>query len=48
MMKGVGMKGHSMGGVNTIYLGGFFKEGGTLGSVQQLVESGIEGVKFSL
>jgi hypothetical protein len=47
-MKGVGLKGHSMGGVNTIYLGGLFKEGGGLGSIQQLVESGIEGVKFAL
>jgi hypothetical protein len=47
-MKGVGMKGHGMKGVNTIYLGGFFMEGGVLRSFQQLVHSGIESVKFSL
>jgi hypothetical protein len=47
-MKGVGMKGHCMGGFDTFYLGGLVKEGGGMGSVQQLVESGIEGVNFSL
>jgi hypothetical protein len=36
-LKGVGMKGHSMGGVNIVYLGGFFREGGVLGLVQKLV-----------
>jgi hypothetical protein len=37
-----------MGGFNTIYLGWLFKEREALGSIQQLVESSIEGVKFSL
>jgi hypothetical protein len=46
--KGVGMKGHNMGGVNTIYLGGLFMEGGVVGSLHYLVESDIKGVNFSL
>jgi hypothetical protein len=46
MIKGVGMKGHRMGGVNTIYLGGLFREGGILGLVQKLFESDNEGVNF--
>jgi hypothetical protein len=47
-MKGVKMKGHSMGGVITIYLGGLFREGGVMESIQPLVESGIESDKFCL
>jgi hypothetical protein len=47
-MKWVRMKGHSMEVFNTISFGGFFREGVVLGSLQQLVESGIEDVKFGV
>jgi hypothetical protein len=47
-MKGVGMEFHSMGGINTIYLGGFFKEANFLGSIQQLGDTGIDDVKFDV
>jgi hypothetical protein len=54
-MEGVGVKGHSMGGVNTFEVWRFFRRGMDLGLVQhfsecvlEVIKSTIEEVKFSL
>jgi hypothetical protein len=45
MMKGVVLKGHGMGEVNTIYLGGLFKKGGPRDWFKKLA---VNFIKFSL